>query len=585
MLDLVEFSLRLVRALVEIGLRLGRTAALIVGRSMRGLCRARSTWTAVIVGASAGVMVRTYARLKGCVPVGCVGVRVTRCVSPLMRSSEALPTTILTRRRSRIFAGILLWVVAAGALLADAPGKTLTEHRCRLHAPRLPAALAYCSELVVPENRAAPNNASLTLYVARVPALTAAPQPDPLVLIAGGPGQSAVDLYLQTRRAFEPVRRERDILLLDQRGTGRSADGFRCDLTESAALETAMLEELRAATTACVQRLERDPRFFTTEHAVEDLDALRAAMGLGQWNIYGISYGTRVAQRYASRFPDRVRTLVLDGVVPAALVLGPSIAADAQEALEGIFRRCAEDAKCAARYPELAERFAGLRVRLESGPVAIDVPNPKTGKIETRLFSDTDFAGVVRLMSYTSATASLLPLAIDEAYEGRYTMLAAQVDLLSADLAAAMNMPMHHSVVCTEDAPYYSGEVRSEAKDAYLGRSIVDALTVICSEWPTAPPPAGLKEPLEFDRPVLLFSGELDPVTPPHYAAETMAAGLRQAVHIIAPGQGHGIAAIGCAPRLIATFIESASTASVSGRCLAAEPPAPFFLSRAGPAP
>ena len=475
---------------------------------------------------------------------------------------------------------------AAGTALADRVGGDLAldETRCRLEAPRLPAALAWCSELVVPEDPNAPEGPSLALFVARVPALTAAPRPDPLVLIAGGPGQSAVDLYLQLRRAFEAVRREREILLLDQRGTGRSAEGFRCELTDTAAFDTAAIEELEDATRACLAELERDPRHFATEPAVGDLEALRAAVGAERWNLYAVSYGTRVAQRYAARYPTRVRAMVLDGVVPAALALGPAIALDAQAALDGLFARCEADADCAARYPKLAQRFAGLRLRLESGPVSLEVPSSRTGKLESRLFSASDLAGVVRLMSYTSPTASLLPLAIDNAYDGDYTMLAAQVELLTSDLSAAMNMPMHNSVVCTEDVPFYPAGAARAAEDTYLGDSIVAALETICRVWPAARPPADIKRPLEFDGPVLLLSGELDPVTPPRYANEVIAAGLTQAKHVIVPGQGHGIAGVGCAPRVIADFLESAST-DVDARCLASEPPAPFFLSAAGPAP
>src|SRR5690554_3767064 len=333
------------------------------------------------------------------------------------------------RRIARAACSALAALVAAGTAFAERVGAadSLDETRCRLEAPRLPAALAWCSELVVPEDPGAPDGPSLALFVARVPALTAAPRPDPLVLLAGGPGQSAVDLYLQLGRAFEGVRRERDILLLDQRGTGRSAEGFRCELTDAPAFDTAAIDELADAALGCLAELTRDPRHFGTEPAVGDLEALRAAVGAERWNLYAISYGTRVAQRYAARYPARVRAMVLDGVVPAALALGPAIALDAQAALDGLFARCEADADCAARYPKLAQRFAGLRLRLESGPVSLEVPSSRTGKLESRLFSASDLAGVVRLMSYTSPTASLLPLAIDNAYDGDYTMLAAQV--------------------------------------------------------------------------------------------------------------------------------------------------------------
>jgi len=482
-------------------------------------------------------------------------------------------------------AALAALLAAPTAVHAERVGGSLVEKRCRLEAPRLPAALAWCGELVVPENPGAPDGERLALFVARVPALTGTPKPDPLVLLAGGPGQSAVDLYLQLRRAFEAVRREREILLLDQRGTGRSADGFRCELTDTAAFDSTAIDELADATRACLDELERDPRFFTTEQAVDDLEALRAAVGAEQWNLYGVSYGTRVAQRYAARYPTRVRTMVLDGVVPASLALGPAIAPDAQAALDGLFARCAADADCAARYPDLAHRFAVLRMRLESGPVSIEMRNSRTGQLESRLFTATDLAGVVRLMSYTSPTASLLPLAIDSAYDGDYTMLAAQAELLTSDLSTAMNMPMHNSVICTEDVPFYPADAARAGEGTYLGRSVVEALETICRVWPTNPAPADIKEPLRFDGPVLVLSGELDPVTPPRYANEAIAAGLRRATHVIVPGQGHGIAGVGCASRVIAAFIEGASPDALDTRCLAAEPPMPFFLSAIGPAP
>ena len=479
--------------------------------------------------------------------------------------------------------GACLAVAAQASAASDSAA--LPEARCRLDAMRLPAVLAYCTELAVPEDRARPNGATLTLFAARIPALTAAPQPDPLLLIAGGPGQSAVDLYLQMRRAFEPVRLERDIILLDQRGTGRSADGFTCDLTEAAAFETAAPAELEDAIDDCLAELTRDPRQFATESAVADLDDLRAALGVSRVNLYGISYGTRVAQRYAARYPSRVRAMILDGVVPSTLPLGPGIAADAQAALDGIFARCAGDPDCAERYPGLPRMFAGLRVRLAAGPVSIDIADPKTGRIGTRLFSASDLAGVVRLMSSSSQAAALLPLAIDEAYHGDYTLLAAQVDLLSSDLAASMRMPMHNSVVCSEDVPFYPPTDDAADDDTYLGTSVVDALVTICSRWPAAAPAAEIKLPLVFDGPVLLLSGELDPVTPPRYASEVIAGGVRNAAHVIVAGQGHGMAGIGCAPRVIGRFIAAASVDSVDSRCLQAEPPPPFFLSATGPAP
>ncbi len=477
-----------------------------------------------------------------------------------------------------------LAVAASPARAANRPAG-LAESPCRLEAESLPAVLAECSTLSVPENPDRPEGPRLRLFVARVPALTATPKPDPLVLIAGGPGQSTVDFYLELRQAFEPVRRDRDIVLLDQRGTGRSAAGFRCDFPADIDLDTAAPDRLAAAVRDCLSQLKHDPRYFGTSQAVADLDALRAALGAPRWNVYGVSYGTRVAQHYARRYPGRTRALILDGVVPAELVLGPSLALDAQHALYGIFARCAADAACGRRFPELGAHFEALRKRLAARPVALKLPDPLTGKPRAQQFGATQLAAAVRLMSYSAPTVALLPLALDAAYAGRYDMLAGEAQVLTGSAAQAINVPMHNSVVCTEDVPFFPPMPPAGTDASYLGSSIVDSLRAICSVWPRGVLDEDFKEPVKFAGPVLLLSGENDPVTPPKYAVEAMAHGLHDAVHLVGAGQGHGMAGIGCVPRLMARFLEKADPAAVDGHCLALEKPTPFFLSPAGPGP
>jgi pimeloyl-ACP methyl ester carboxylesterase len=475
--------------------------------------------------------------------------------------------------------------LAASAAPRPKRARTLEEAACRLVAESLPAVLAKCSRLVVPEDRRQKDGRTLPLFVARVPALTATPSPDPLVVIAGGPGQSAVDFYLEMRQAFEPIRRERDIILLDQRGTGRSSDGFHCDFPSDLDIDLAAPDRLSAAVKACLGELDRDPRMFSTSPAVADLDVLRAALGVERWNVYGVSYGTRVAQHYARRYPERTRAMILDGVVPAELVLGPDIALDAEHALNAIFARCAADAGCANRFPELGNRFAKLRERLANEPAKIDVPDPLTGKLEKRRFTEAELVGVVRLMSYSAPTVALLPLALSSAYAGEYGMLAAEAEVLLGGTEDALSIPMHNSVVCSEDAPFFSGDPERGVSATYLGSSIIDSLAAICGVWPVGVVDADFKQPLKFSGPVLLLSGQYDPVTPPVYAERAMAHGLDNAVHLVGPGQGHGMAGVGCVPRLMARFVETARTDSIDGHCLAAEPPTPFFLSTLGPAP
>ena len=211
------------------------------------------------------------------------------------------------------------------------------------------------------------------------------------------------------------ARRDRDIILVDQRGTGRSAAGFACNVPSNLSLDTAAPEDLNRAIDDCVAELEHDPRFYTTSVAVGDLDRVRAALGIDQWNIYGVSYGTRVAQHYLRRYPERVRSLVLDGVVPPPLALGPDVAREAQRALEQIFARCAADAQCGSRFAALPQLFAEVLARLDAGAADETDPPPITA-LELRT--------LVRFMSYSAPTVALLPVLISEAHAGNYAPLA-----------------------------------------------------------------------------------------------------------------------------------------------------------------
>jgi pimeloyl-ACP methyl ester carboxylesterase len=478
----------------------------------------------------------------------------------------------------------LRWFCAL-ALAASAPAVlALEETRCPLRLASLPTVYAQCATLPVPLDPADPHGPGLELFVARVLAPTATPRPDPLVLVSGGPGQSAVDLFLQTQGAFAQVLRDRDVILLDQRGTGRSARGFACAEARELALEAAEPEEVRELSRRCLEALEHDPRLFTTSVAVQDLESLRRALGLEQWNLYGVSYGTRVVQHYLRRFPDAVRAVILDGVVPADLPLGPDIAPRAQAALEALFERCAAAPECGARFADLPARFEALVERIRAAPLEVVAPHPRTAVSERRRLTLAELQAVVRMMSYSAPTAALLPLTIDEAHEQNYQPLAAQALIIVDGLRDALSFPMHNSVVCTEDVPY-AGAPPAALEETYLGTSIVDALAAICSHWPAGVIDDDFRAPVESDRPVLLLSGENDPVTPPEYAERARAGGLANAIHLVAPGQGHGMASVGCVPRLMRAFLERPEPETFNGDCLRREPVTPFFLSFGGPAP
>jgi pimeloyl-ACP methyl ester carboxylesterase len=478
-------------------------------------------------------------------------------------------------------------LLSAALLLSLPPVSGALElEDCRISAgPSYPGIKARCGTLLRPENPADADSAVIEISVAVVPALDLKPESDPFVPLAGGPGGSAIEFYSAYSGAFEHVRRHRDILLVDQRGTG-SSSRMDCDVDEDIIEGKFSREQVLEVTRDCLDALPHDPRFFTTSVAVTDLEAVREALGYGPLNLYGVSYGSRVAQHFAKRYPQSTRSIVLDGVVPPQIVLGPEIATEAQKALDGIFARCAADDACNARFPGLPQAFQRIRTQLEDGPVAVEIPNPVTGRREPVDFGSAELAGAVRLLAYNANSVSIVPLLVHEAAGGNFEPLAAQVQMISEQMSKALALGMHNAVMCSEDAPFYDDmSIDYAALEAsYIGIVQLEAIEAMCSLWPAGPVDDDFRAPLDTAVPVLLLSGDVDPITPPRYASLAMV-DLRRARHLIGRQQGHGQASVGCTPRIIGDFVASADPESLQAGCLERSFVMPFFLDFAGPGP
>lgn len=474
---------------------------------------------------------------------------------------------------------------------ARQPGTStlLALQPCQIeHPSRLMVITAECGTLQVPENPAQPRGRQIGLYVARVPAINRRKAQDPLFLLAGGPGGSAVDMYAGTAPAFERIHRDRDIVLLDQRGTGKS-NPLTCDFDPDA-LVTASDDVVQTETRRCLDTIRQhaDVAFYTTSIAVEDLDRVRAALGYESINLYGASYGTRVAQHYVRRFPTRTRAVILDGVVPPQLALGPSLALDAEKALTAVLARCAGDAACQARFGDPATTYLALRKSLKERPVSVSLPDPTTGEPEHLEFSSEHLATVLRLAIYSADQAALLPLALDRAGKaGDFVPLAGQFLLMSHAFEDMLAFGMHNSVVCAEDVPFFpaADEIdRVAMEGTFLGTAPVDSLSNLCKVWPRGPADADLHEPLETSVPVLLLSGGNDPVTPPAYAEEARKS-MKNNLHIVIPGLGHGQIVAPCIDDVLARFLDSGTTVNLDVSCTRDVKPMPFFTTLAGPPP
>jgi pimeloyl-ACP methyl ester carboxylesterase len=485
----------------------------------------------------------------------------------------------------------LLLVMGGPIGLAATSPPALILSPCRLEHPTGLASLeAECGYLTVPEFRGSSSGRQLRLFVARIASLSRRRAPEPLFILAGGPGLGASTFYTSAAAAFARIRRDHDIIIVDQRGTGKSHP-LNCD-ADPQQLWDAAENDIAQVMRECRIRLARDHDLtqYTTSVAVQDLDAVRQALGYSRIAMYGSSYGTRVAQQYARRHPERTHALILDGVVPATQILGPTTPLDAEHALTRIFARCRADAGCKQQFGDPEQDYRQLRDKLTAGAVTVILTDPRTGLPTSLSMNAAVFAGALRLASYGDQQAALLPLTLHMANRrNEYAPLAAQYLLAAASYDAVLAYGMHNSVVCTEDVPFFASQKidRSEIGKTFLGASQIDALESLCREWPAGLLDADFHQPLTSSVPALLLSGTSDPVTPASFGAEA-AKGFSRSLHVQLADFGHGQLMHSCIDRLMADFLRVAGTARqqrLDHTCADRARPAPFFLSMHGPAP
>lgn len=479
--------------------------------------------------------------------------------------------------------------LAAPARANLPPPAGLTLSSCQLDdPPQVALVQAECGELAVPENPAEPAGRHISLRVARVPAVNRRKQPDPLFVLAGGPGMAATTFYASAAHYFERIHRDRDIVLVDQRGTGKS-NPLDCSLDDDD-LYRAGDAQITAEAQRCLTTLRKTSHveFYTTSVAVRDLDAVRMALGYQRINLYGVSYGTRVAQHYVRRFPSQARSVILDGVVPPQLALGTDTAGNAEHALLSILARCTRNPECNKRFADPAVAYHQLRDSLKAHAVSVSLSDPTSGEPAKLEFTSYHLATVLRLGTYTAEQAALLPLMLQDATapSANFVPLASQFLLVNKSYGDAIAYGMHNSIVCTEDVPFWdlSKVDRAEIEKTYLGTAQLDGLKSICSIWPRGPIDPDFHAELHSDVPALLLSGGDDPVTPPT-DAEQARRGFAHSLHVVIKGFGHGQLTAPCVDRVMDNFVSLGKVEGLDVSCVKHDVPMPFFVSRGGPSP
>ena len=472
-------------------------------------------------------------------------------------------------------------LIAAAALLVAAcsPGPEASRRAIVLDSCRLPGVdtAAQCGKYKVWEDRDARSGRQIAIDIAVVPARARARDADPIVVLAGGPGQGAVSLASQVMPLFARLNDTRDVVLIDQRGTGNS-NPLDCEDEQQQPLqqifEDALPEKL---VVQCLAKLDADARLYVTSIAVEDIDEVLAALGYDKVNLWGGSYGTRMGLEYLRRHGERVRTVVLDGVAPATMKLPLSFVADGDAALQRLVEACEGEVRCRQVYPELRQTIAAVRGELARRPVRAAIQDPRTGERETISVNENVFLSGLFRPLYVAELASLLPLGISAAAQGDFNPLLAQNLEFADDVSENLSIGMHLSVICAEDIPRITPEDLAKLGGSFFGRALVDDFIRACKLWPRGSVPGDFYEPVRSSVPALIFSGGIDPATPPRHG-DQVAAGLPNARHFVAPHVGHGVSLHGCAPRLIESFIRSGSARQLDGRCLERIPRPLFAL-------
>ena len=436
-----------------------------------------------------------------------------------------------------------------------------------------------CLSLPVPLDYAAPGGEKIKLHVTIAPAFRESARPDPLFILAGGPGQAGSDVISTLDTTFRRARATRDIVFIDQRGTGLSG---KLDCSSDPDQELTTDAQFEAELRKCLAKLNKPYAAYTTANAARDLEQVRKALGYGKINLLGASYGTRLAQEYARSFPANVRALILDGVAAPDQVI-PAGGRDGKAALDGLFAACARDASCRKAFPAVRAEFEALDRRLAAGNIDIAIADPRTAAPVRMTMTRARFLSTVHNILYSPLDSRSLPFLIHGASQGRWEPFVARSNVgrdLSVDGPIAT--VMYLAVICAEDFPRLTPQMAADdARASPLATPVTGRMGVWCKAMNV--PSVPYRQPSKIAAPVLMLSGALDPVTPPR-RAEAAGKYMARAQHIVVANAGHGIMGLGCAPRLLRTFLDNPAH-KLDAACLAEIPAPTFQVGSAGPHP
>jgi pimeloyl-ACP methyl ester carboxylesterase len=436
---------------------------------------------------------------------------------------------------------------------------------------------ALCARYEVFENRTTQTGRRISLNIVLLPATASKPAPDPLFYLAGGPGGAAT--VYASESFMNGLRRNRDVVLVDQRGTGES-NPLNCPSVAGREDmrgyfgEPFAIERVRA----CRAELEKvaDLTEYTTAIAMDDLDEVRSALGYDRINVYGGSYGSTTSLVYLRQHGNHVRSAAISGVAPPAAKIPLSFARGVQESMNRLFADCLADASCKAAYPDVAAEFQKVLAQFDNGPVEVTALNIYTGAQQKVTVVRDAFVDAIRQLLYVPNAAAALPALIHLGANGNLGPLVGTAFQVIAQIDARIARGMQFSVICSEDTPFITDEeIKSTSAKSFYGDARVRPTIKACSEWPKAKVAPSFLDPVKSDVPVLLVSGALDPVTPP-WLAETVAKTLSRGRLVVIPNATHN--SYECVENLVAEFIDKGSAEGLDVSCVEKIKRPPFTI-------
>lgn len=480
----------------------------------------------------------------------------------------------------RFFAGLsaaFMWSACAEiARASDNNPSPLRE--CRIAGVDEPVR---CGEIRVPENPDTPDGRIISLNIVVLPALNPGSGNDPWVELVGGPGNAATDFAASYAREWKGFRAQRDVVLIDQRGTGRS-NALYCEELALHRVSSLFPRWPAGAVRSCRKKLSAFANLaqYSTQNAARDIDIVREQLGYERLNLFASSYGTRLALEYMRLFPDSVRSAILWGVVAPDFRRPLFYGRDGEQALGRLFDDCLADPPCAAAFPYPRNDLAAAFRAIDDRKLKFDIVDPSTGTARKVAMSNAGFAQGLWVALSVPAQARQLPYVIHKAAQGDFAPFLA-LDVATKPPRRRYHNGMHLSVACPEETAHMSQEDLVRAyENTFMPLDRAREYGKACRIWEIAPSNEATLEQVRASIPTLIVSGYMDPITPPSWG-EAASEGLEGSRHIVVRHLSHesdGLSGAECLDALFLAFVADPDPESLDAGCVEMIGPPPFRI-------